>query len=84
MLLSQNIRPFSVMSQKRLIVGAIDKYGIYEFYKKYCTKLDRLDFVRTCLSEAECTDLIQVHSRSDIFLANFGPQKKMFSTINLC
>jgi glycosyltransferase involved in cell wall biosynthesis len=53
---------------KVLIVGAIDKYGIYEFYRKYCTKIDRLDFVKTCLSEAECADLIHVHSRSDIFL----------------
>jgi len=37
---------------KVLIVGSIDKYGIYEFYRKYCIQIDRLDFVKTCLSEA--------------------------------
>ena len=49
---------------KVLIVGAIDKYGIYEFYRKYFYQNNRLDFVKTCLSEAEWADLIHVHSRN--------------------
>lgn len=53
---------------KVLVLAGVDKFGIYEFYKKYCTKLAQSDFIKTCLSEADCADLIHIHSRSDIFL----------------
>lgn len=53
---------------KVLVLPAVDKYGIYDFYKNYCVKIENADFTKECLSEAENADLIHVHSRSDIFL----------------
>ncbi|MGI8832327.1 MAG: hypothetical protein ACR2IS_06800 [Nitrososphaeraceae archaeon] len=53
---------------KVIVSAAVDKYGIYDFYKRYCMVIDGSNFAKTCLSEAENADLIHVHSRSDIFL----------------
>ncbi len=63
-----------------IVFGPVDKYGIYDFYRKYCMKIEGLDYVKTCLSEAEDADVIHVHSRSDIFLESyrkFRHSKKM-------
>ncbi len=65
---------------KVIVLAAVDKYGIYDFYKRYCMKVDGLNFTKTCLSEAENADLIHVHSRSDIYLEvyrKFRRSKKM-------
>jgi glycosyltransferase involved in cell wall biosynthesis len=65
---------------KVIVLGDVDKYSIYDFYRRYCVRIESNNFTKMCLSEAENADLIHVHSRSDIFLEayrKFRQSKKM-------
>jgi hypothetical protein len=59
-----------------LVMNGVDKYGIYDFYKNCCTKLDPSEFLRSSLSETESADVIHIHSRSDIFIEVYRKFRK--------
>lgn len=50
-------------------LSRVDKYGIYEYYKEYVTQVKTEElFLSYIFNEAESTDIIHVHGRSDIVI----------------
>ena len=57
-----------------------DKFGIFKFYKDYVNIIQGSNYVDYCISEAQDTDLIHIHSMEELVIKmrkKFGNSKKI-------
>jgi hypothetical protein len=65
---------------KVLSYNKIDKFGILNYYKDYVDIVDRNNFLKYCISEAEDADIVHIHSKEELVLKirkTFGNSKKI-------
>ena len=65
---------------KVLSYNKIDKFGILNYYKDYVDIVDRDNFVKYCISEAEDADVVHIHSKEELVIKmrkTFGNSKKI-------
>ena len=63
-----------------IMVREYDKFGIGKFYRKYITSSTLQEFVQKSIDEARSSDILHVHSRSDLvqeLRKVFGNSKKI-------
>lgn len=63
-----------------IMVKEYDKFGISEFYKDYVISTTLQEFVQKSIDEARFSDILHIHSRSDLvleFRKVFGKSKKI-------
>jgi glycosyltransferase involved in cell wall biosynthesis len=73
----QQIRGYD---SKVIMTSGDDKFGIYDFYKRWISNVSLKDIESKCIEEAELADVIHIHSRIDILFKlreKFGRSKKI-------
>jgi hypothetical protein len=67
-------------NSKAIMVKEYDKFGIGRFYNEYVINVTLKEFVQRSLEEAQCAEIVHVHSRSDMVIRlrnEFGNSKKI-------
>lgn len=63
-----------------VIISKPDKFGIYDFYKKFVISVLEKEFQETCLTAAGAADVVHIHSRIDmvdLIRSRLGKEKKI-------